>query len=120
LFVTVIPKKLASQEFDAGVEASGPHDFAVRFALFVRANICAAALRVHRIPSPTFVTIAKRPFVRAGMAGDVEVIWVGSERQYFSRQDWTGQISLIAQENFTFTRRAHGRFIGGDNRHMMY
>ena len=28
--VTVAPKKLASQELDAGVEASGPHDFAVR------------------------------------------------------------------------------------------
>src|ERR1700675_3560372 len=28
--VTVIPEKLASQELDAGVEASGPHDFAVR------------------------------------------------------------------------------------------
>src|ERR1700687_4127505 len=25
--VTVIPEKLASQELDAGVEASGPHDF---------------------------------------------------------------------------------------------
>jgi hypothetical protein len=29
-FVTVAPKKLASQELDAGVEASGPHDFTVR------------------------------------------------------------------------------------------
>jgi hypothetical protein len=28
--VTVTPEKLASQELDAGVEASGPHDFAVR------------------------------------------------------------------------------------------
>ena len=30
LFVTVTPEKLASRELDAGVEASGPHDFAVR------------------------------------------------------------------------------------------
>jgi hypothetical protein len=29
-FVTVAPKKLASQGLDAGVEASGPHDFTVR------------------------------------------------------------------------------------------
>jgi hypothetical protein len=29
-FVTVIPEKLASQELDASVEASEPHDFAVR------------------------------------------------------------------------------------------
>jgi hypothetical protein len=27
---TVAPKKLASQELDASVEASGPHDFSVR------------------------------------------------------------------------------------------
>jgi hypothetical protein len=30
--VTVAPKKLASQELDAGIEASGPHDFAVRIS----------------------------------------------------------------------------------------
>jgi len=30
LFVTVAPKKLTSQELDASVGASGPHDFAVR------------------------------------------------------------------------------------------
>jgi hypothetical protein len=56
LFATVAPKKLASQELDASVGASGPHDFAVRFR--------AARLQrqsVHRIPYPTFVTIAKRP-----------------------------------------------------------
>jgi hypothetical protein len=29
-FVTVIPEKLASQGLDASVEASEPHDFAVR------------------------------------------------------------------------------------------
>jgi hypothetical protein len=29
-FATVIPKKLASQEFDASTAASEPHDFAVR------------------------------------------------------------------------------------------
>jgi hypothetical protein len=30
LFVTVIPEKPASQELDASIEASEPHDFAVR------------------------------------------------------------------------------------------
>ena len=30
MFVTFIPKKPASQELDASVEASGPHDFVVR------------------------------------------------------------------------------------------
>ena len=47
------------RQFDASVEASRPHDFAVRVS-------CArlAHARVHRIPRPTFVTIAKRPSFR--------------------------------------------------------
>ena len=50
--------------------------------------------RVHRIPCPTSVTIAKRPFVWAGMARDIEVIWVKRERKYFCKGDWTTQIRL--------------------------
>src|ERR1700693_3862776 len=45
-----------SAKLDAGVEASGPHDFTVR-ACAVRQR----RIRVHRIPHPTSVTIAKRP-----------------------------------------------------------
>jgi hypothetical protein len=30
--VTVAPEKLASQELDASIGASGPHDFAVRLS----------------------------------------------------------------------------------------
>src|SRR6266545_8371714 len=41
--VTVASKKLASQELDASVEASGPHDFAVR----IRA-VRQRRIRVHR------------------------------------------------------------------------
>jgi len=55
----VIPEKLASQELGASVGASGPHDFTVR-DLGVRLT----RGRVHRIPPPTFVTIAKRPSSR--------------------------------------------------------
>ena len=44
-FATVIPEKLASQELDASVGASGPHDFAVRFSAVRRKH-----LHVHRIP----------------------------------------------------------------------
>jgi hypothetical protein len=43
-------------KLDAGVEASGPHGFAVRLK-----RIRQSAIRVHRIPPPTSVTIAKRP-----------------------------------------------------------
>jgi hypothetical protein len=38
-------EKLASQELDASVEASGPHDFAVRLSAIRQKRI-----RVHRIP----------------------------------------------------------------------
>jgi hypothetical protein len=55
-FVTVIPKKLASQELDASVEASGPHDFAVRVGA-----VRQGYFHVHRILHPTSVTTAKRP-----------------------------------------------------------
>ena len=44
-FATVIPEKLASQELDASIGASGPHDFAVRISALV-----FSAVRVHRIP----------------------------------------------------------------------
>jgi hypothetical protein len=50
-------------KLDTSVGASGPHDFAVR--------ACGARLRryhVHRIPLPTFVTIAKRPSSEDGTA----------------------------------------------------
>jgi hypothetical protein len=44
-FATVAPKKLASQELDASVEASGPHDFSVRFGA-----VRQKRRRVHRSP----------------------------------------------------------------------
>ena len=59
--VTVTPEKLASQELDAGVEASGPYDFAVRRkAPSSEAHPAATASR------PTFVTIASAPRIGAG------------------------------------------------------
>jgi hypothetical protein len=78
-------------QLDASVGASGPHDFAVREV----SALVSSATRVHRIPCLTFVTIAKRPFVWAGMARDMQVIWVRSEPEYFCEEDWTTQISLI-------------------------
>ena len=76
-------------KLDASVEASGPHDFAVRFSASRQKRI-----RVHRIPCPTFVTIAKRPFVWAGMARDQQVICLKQQWKYFCKGDWTTQISL--------------------------
>jgi hypothetical protein len=55
---------------DAGVEASGPHDFAVRFA-----RVRLHRQSVHRIPRPTPVTIAKRPSCGRGTLRILPVIW---------------------------------------------
>jgi hypothetical protein len=61
---------------------------------------------VHRIPCPTFVTIAKRPFVWAGTADDVEVIWGKWEPEYFFEEDWTDGIGLIHFNKLHRARRA--------------
>jgi hypothetical protein len=45
-----------STKLDAGVEASGPHDFAVRLK-----RISSSALSASTASRPAFVTIAKRP-----------------------------------------------------------
>jgi hypothetical protein len=54
------PAKVAFRQLDASVGASGPHDFAVREATSLVADIA----RVHRIPHPTSVTIAQTPLLR--------------------------------------------------------
>jgi hypothetical protein len=55
---------LASQELDASIGASGPHDFAVR------AGTTRQPCRPRPPhPAPRFVTIASRPFCRGGTAG---------------------------------------------------
>jgi hypothetical protein len=40
-------------------------------------------------PNPTSVTIAKRPFVWAGMTTDMQVICLKSEPEYFCEGGWT-------------------------------
>jgi hypothetical protein len=68
------------RRLDAGIEASGPHDFAVRF----RNAFVFRMQSVHRIPRPTFVTIAKRPSVQGhGTARFMDLIWVKREGIYF-------------------------------------
>ena len=89
-----------SAKLDAGVEASGPHDFAVR----VRA-VRPQRARVHRIPCPTSVTIAKRPSQRAGMARGINLICPIRERESFCGRDWTGEISLIRFNKFAPARK---------------
>ena len=59
LIVTIAPEKLASQELDASVGASEPHDFAVLLS--------SVRQKAHPRPphlTATFVTIASRPLSR--------------------------------------------------------
>jgi hypothetical protein len=69
-------------------------------------------------PDPTFVTIAKRPFVWVGIARDMQVIWVKSEPEYFCGKDWTTQIRLNPKRNFfsavTRNRRRKSAVKGAD------
>jgi hypothetical protein len=64
------------RQLDAGVEASGPHDFTVRVSTFRQA-------RRPRPPHPTatFVTIAGRPSFGSG--GFVVLICPTAEAEYF-------------------------------------
>ena len=55
------------------------------------ARFVKRAARVHRIPHPTFVTIAKRPSSGNGTAGDIDLIWVNREAEYFCKWGWTGK-----------------------------
>nr|HEV8009454.1 hypothetical protein [Bradyrhizobium sp.] len=72
------------------IEASGPHDFAVRkIALSSAAQLASIASR------PNVRDDRETPLVSGRDASVVEVIWVKSEPEYFCEEDWTGSISLI-------------------------
>jgi hypothetical protein len=87
------------RKLDAGVEASGPHDFAVReVALSSLAPPASTASR------PASVTIASAP-LGDGMARDIEVIWAKGEGEYFWRRDWTAGIKLNRFNKFRRARR---------------
>ena len=75
--VTVAPKKLASQELDASVEASEPHDFTVRIHAVRQRRI-----RVHRSLSHVRDD-GRRPSSRDRMAIDMPLICPTTEAEYF-------------------------------------
>src|ERR1700730_12213579 len=67
------------RELDASVGASGPHDFAVRKS--APSSLAPPASTASR---PASVTIAIRPSGERD-GGDIEVIWVKREAEYFCR-----------------------------------
>ena len=79
---------LASQELDASVGASGPHDFAVRIGTLVSRT--AASTASH----PNVRDDGQRPSSSGRDGGFVGLIWGGGEADYFCDRDWTGQIRL--------------------------
>src|SRR3954452_11614555 len=92
------------RKLDASVEASGPHDFAVRIS----------TVRQKHQPRPPHPVPNVRddrdtPLRWDGMARLIVLIWVRSETECFCKGDWTAQISLIRFNKFgpaRFHRRA--------------
>jgi hypothetical protein len=81
--------ELLLHKLDAGVEASGPHDFAVRVSAFVSALAASTASR------PAFRDDRDTPLMRDETARDIDLIWVRREWKYFCKQDWTASTRLI-------------------------
>src|SRR3954466_4611287 len=91
LVVTVALRSPA--KLDASVEASGPHDFAVR----VQHRSSAVLNGVHRIP-PRVRDDRERPSVgRDGAIRKVFCVW--GETKYFRERDWTGRNRLFWLNN---------------------
>ena len=87
-------------KLDASVEASGPHDFAVR----------VSAIRQKHQPRPPHPVPNVRddrdtPPMWDGMARLIVLIWVRPETECFFKWDWTAQISLIRFNKFDCARR---------------
>src|SRR5665647_2662095 len=81
--VTVAPEKLATQELDASVEASGPHDFAVR-----QPHRPSSAPPASTASRSAFRDVAQRPSEERD--GDrYKVIWVFGKSEYFFKWGWT-------------------------------
>ena len=96
--------RLAFRKLDAGVEASGPHDFAVRELHRSSARLVIAhghearpaipsharRRRVHRIP-PNVRDDRDTPLSRDGTAMDIDLIWVGRKQDSFCKRGWTAK-----------------------------
>jgi hypothetical protein len=76
LVVTVALEKLASQELDASIGASGPHDFAVRIS-----TVRQRRIHVHRIPSRA-CDDRETPLIPGRDEIDILLIWVGRQRNF--------------------------------------
>src|SRR5579863_3589310 len=92
------------RQLDASVGASGPHDFAVRLT-----RHSSKAPRRPPHPAPNVDDVAQRPSSGTGRGELVEMICPTAKAKYFSREDWTGSISLIRFKKFAVRRTAERR-----------
>jgi hypothetical protein len=89
---------------DASVEASEPHDFAVRFAR--RSSF--ASQSVHRSPRPTFVTIGQTPLlIGHGMGQILLLICPTAQRRRVRHTNTTGK-SVAARQIVSSDERLLG------------
>jgi hypothetical protein len=102
LVVTILAQCKALSRVNASVEASGPHDFAVRDM-----RIRLMRRRVHRILCPTFCDDRETSLAWARDGRGVLLIWAGQKAKNFLGQDWTAQISLIELRFSRFWRIAY-------------
>jgi hypothetical protein len=104
LVVTVIGGILPAN-LNASVEASEPHDFAVRLRAVRQRHI-----RVHRIPSR--VSDDREPPLWWDETAQVmALIWGKREPKCFCKPDWTGQISLIRLNKSAFCENHPGAIL---------
>src|SRR5436190_8154945 len=88
------------RKLDASVEASGPHDFAVRIT---QRSSALPSRPPH--PVPNVRDDRDTPLMWDGMARLIVLIWVRPETECFCKGDWTAQISLIRFNKFGCARR---------------
>jgi hypothetical protein len=86
-----------SRKLNASVEASEPHDFAVREK---RASSSAPSRPPH--PEPNVLDDRETPLMWAGTARLMHLIWAKREGKYFCNREWTGQIRLIRLNKSAF------------------
>jgi hypothetical protein len=73
------------RELDTSVEASEPHDFAVR-----KSALSSLAPLASTASHPNVRDDGQRPLVRDETAVNKPVIWVKRKRKYFCKEGWTG------------------------------
>src|SRR5260370_13962333 len=105
-------RRRSLRQLDGSVGASGPHDFAVR-----KSALSSVAPPASTASRPHVRDDRETPLVRSGTARGLEVIWVKREAEYFCKQDWTTQITLILFKKSRFWRtRSVARFRFGASR----